>query len=43
VKEDVVTIIENNMLRFIGPAERISEKRLTKEMYDKHLDGFGYS
>jgi hypothetical protein len=32
VKEDVVTKIEKNMLRWFGHVERMDERRLTKEI-----------
>jgi hypothetical protein len=34
VKEDVVTKIEKNMLRWFGHVERMDERRLTKEIYE---------
>jgi hypothetical protein len=39
VKEDVVTKIEKNMLRWFGHVERMDEKRLTKEIYKANLGG----
>jgi hypothetical protein len=37
VKEDVVTKIEKNMLRWLGHVERIGERRLTKGVYETVL------
>ena len=39
VKEDVVTKIEKGMLRWFGHAERMDERRLTKEIYEATLYG----
>jgi hypothetical protein len=39
VKEDVVTKIEKNMLRWFGHVERRGERRLTKEIYEAELGG----
>jgi hypothetical protein len=39
VKEDVVTKIENNMLRWFGHVERMDERRLTKEIYEADVGG----
>jgi hypothetical protein len=38
-KEDVVTKIENNMLRWFGHVERMDERRLTKEIYEADVGG----
>jgi hypothetical protein len=38
VKEDVVTKIEKNMLRWFGHVERMDERRLTKENNEADLD-----
>jgi hypothetical protein len=38
-KEDVVTKIEKNMLRWFGHVERMDERRLTKEIYKADLGG----
>jgi hypothetical protein len=37
VKEDEVTKIEKNMLRWFGHVERMDERRLTKEIYKADL------
>jgi hypothetical protein len=34
VKEDVVTKVEKNMLRWFGHVQRMDERRLTKEIYE---------
>jgi hypothetical protein len=39
VKEDVVTKIEKNMLRWFGHVERMDERRFTKEIYEAHVGG----
>ena len=39
VKEDVVTKIEKGMLRWFGHAERMDERRLTKEIYEARVNG----
>jgi hypothetical protein len=39
VKEDVVTKIEKNMLRWFGHVERMDERRLTKEICKADLGG----
>jgi hypothetical protein len=39
VKEDVVTKIEKNMLRWFGHVERMDERRLTKEIYEADVGG----
>jgi hypothetical protein len=39
VKEDVVTKIEKNMVRWFGHVERMDERRLTKEIYKADLGG----
>jgi hypothetical protein len=39
VKEDVLTKIENNMLRWFGHVERMDERRLTKEIYETDVGG----
>jgi UDP-N-acetylmuramate-alanine ligase len=39
VKEDVVTIIEKNMMRWFGHVERMDEMRLTKEISEVNLSG----
>jgi hypothetical protein len=39
VKEDVVTKIEKNMLRWFGHIERMDERRLTKEVYEADVGG----
>jgi hypothetical protein len=39
VKEDIVTKIEKNMLRWFGHLERMDERRLTKEIYKADLGG----
>jgi hypothetical protein len=39
IKEDVVTKIEMNMLRWFGHVERMNEKRLTKEIYEADVGG----
>jgi hypothetical protein len=39
VKEDVVTKIEINMLRWFGHVERMDERRLTKEIYEADVGG----
>jgi hypothetical protein len=39
VKEDVVTKIEKNMLRWFGHVERMDERRLTKEIYEAEVGG----
>jgi hypothetical protein len=39
VKEDVVTKIEKNMLRWFGHVERMDESRLTKEIYEADVGG----
>jgi hypothetical protein len=39
VKEDVVTKIEKNMLRWFGHVEGMDETRLTKEIYKADLGG----
>jgi hypothetical protein len=41
VKEDIVTKIEKNMLRWFGPAKEgwMDERRLTKEIYKADLGG----
>jgi hypothetical protein len=39
VKEDVVTKIEKNMLRWSGHLERRDERRLTKDIYNADLGG----
>jgi hypothetical protein len=38
VKEDIVTKIEKNMLRWFRRVERMDE-RLTKEIYEADVDG----
>jgi hypothetical protein len=40
VKEDVVTKIEKNMLRWFGHVERMDERRLTKEIYEADVGGW---
>jgi hypothetical protein len=37
VKEDVVTKIEKNILRWFGHVEGMDERRLTKEIYKADL------
>jgi hypothetical protein len=39
VKEDVVTKIEKNMLRWFGHVERVDERRLSKEIYEADVGG----
>jgi hypothetical protein len=39
VKEDVVTNIEKNILRWFGHVERMDERRLTKEIYESDVGG----
>jgi hypothetical protein len=39
VKEDVVTKIEKNMLRWFGHVERMDERILTKEIYEADVGG----
>jgi hypothetical protein len=39
VKEDVVTKIKKNMLRWFGHVEKMDERRLTKEIYKADLGG----
>jgi hypothetical protein len=39
VKENVVTKIEKNMLRWFGHVVRMDERRLTKEIYEADLGG----
>jgi hypothetical protein len=39
VKEDVVTKIEKNLLRWFGHVERMDEERLTKEIYEVGVGG----
>jgi hypothetical protein len=39
VKDDVVTKIEKNMLRWFGHVERMYERRLTKEIYEADVGG----
>jgi hypothetical protein len=39
VKEDVVTKIENNILRWFGHVDRMDERRLTKEIYLANVGG----
>jgi hypothetical protein len=39
MKEDVVTKIEKNMLRWFGHVERMNERILTKEIYKADLGG----
>ena len=39
LKEDVVTKVEKNTLRWFGHVERISESRLTKGIYMKDVTG----
>jgi hypothetical protein len=39
VKEDVVTKIEKNILRWFGHVERMDERRLTKEVYEADVGG----
>jgi hypothetical protein len=40
VKEDIVTKIEKNMLRWFSHVERMDERRLTKEIHKADLGGF---
>jgi hypothetical protein len=39
VKEDVMTKIEKNMLRWFGHEERMDERRLTKKIYEADVGG----
>jgi hypothetical protein len=39
VKEDVVTKIEKNMLRWFGHVERMEERRLTDEIHEADVGG----
>jgi hypothetical protein len=39
VKEDVVTKIKKNMLRWFGHVERMDVRRLTKEIYEVDVGG----
>jgi hypothetical protein len=39
VKEDVVTKIEKNMLRWFGHVEKMDERKLTKEIYEADVGG----
>jgi hypothetical protein len=39
VKEDVVTEIEKNMLRWFGLVERMDGRRLTKEICEADVGG----
>jgi hypothetical protein len=39
VKENVVTIIEKNMMRWFGHVQRMDERRLPKEIYEVDLGG----
>ena len=37
LKENVVTMVEKSMLRWFGHVERMSERRLTKRIYDRQM------
>jgi hypothetical protein len=39
VKEDVVTKIEKNMMRWFGHAERMDKRRLSNEIYEADVGG----